>query len=77
MFSADLLLDDKQALRNIFVEVGLGVPLVPRFVFLQVVFTGDSCEGTRLCSLYLSIVKVTPDRRSGWPNITLDLRPAC
>ena len=50
VFCADLLLDDKQALRNIFVEVGLGVPLVPRFVFLQVVFTGDSYEGTILCS---------------------------
>ena len=49
VFSADLLLDDKQALSNISVEVGLGVPLVPRFVLLQVVFTGDSCEGTRLC----------------------------
>ena len=49
VLSDGLLLDDKQALRNIFVEVGLGGPLAPRFVFLQVVFTGDSCVGTRLC----------------------------
>ena len=47
MFSADLFLNDKQALRNIFGEVGLGGPLVPRFIFIQVVFTGGSCVGTR------------------------------